>query len=488
MTAPAASAPVSISARGWGWRHGGRAAWALAELDLEIGPGERVLLLGPSGSGKSTLLAALAGVLGGDDDGERRGSLTLDGRDPRAARGRAGLVLQDPETQVILPRVGDDVAFGCENIGVPRQQIPGRVAEALETVGLRVALSGLTGALSGGQKQRLALAGVLAMRPGLLLLDEPTGQLDPEGAASVRAAVARAAERTGATVVVVEHRVAPWLEIVDRVVVLGATGAVRADGPATAVLAAQGESLARQGVWVPGHDPQVGAPRAVDAPPLLEADRLVIGRDARPVRTIDGLTIAPGVLTTLEGANGSGKTTLALTLGGLIPPVGGRLAATAPLRGDLAAEPVRWRSRDLLTRIGSVFQSPQHQFIRPTVRDELAVGPRALRLPEAAVLARVTELLERLGLQRLADANPFTLSGGQQRRLSVGGVLAAAPRVVVLDEPTFGQDALTWASLVGLLVDTVESGTAVVAATHDAGLQALAGQVVRLGDRVEAAA
>src|SRR5579875_1487625 len=177
--------PVAVRARGWGWRHAGRRPWALDSLDLELEPGERVLLLGPSGSGKSTLLAALAGVLA-DDQGESHGTLALDGRPPRSHPGRAGLVLQDPQSQVILPRVGDDAAFGAENLGVPAAEVRRRVDAALAAVGLAVPLDTVATRLSGGQQQRLALAGVLAMRPGLLLLDEPTANLDPGGVIAVR--------------------------------------------------------------------------------------------------------------------------------------------------------------------------------------------------------------------------------------------------------------------------------------------------------------
>jgi energy-coupling factor transport system ATP-binding protein len=169
----------------------------------------------------------------------------------------------------------------------------------------------------------------------------------------------------------------------------------------------------------------------------------------------------------LTGPNGSGKTTLALTLGGLIPPAAGEVRASAGLAEGAGPLPIHWRSRELLTRIGSVFQTPEHQFLAPTVREELELGPRTLKLSDTAVSSRAEELLERLGLDTLAAANPFTLSGGQKRRLSVGAVLATRPRVLVLDEPTFGQDALTWAALVELLEELRSEGTAVVAATHD---------------------
>ena len=156
-TSPASPRPVAVRIDGWGWRHGSRRAWALRDIDLQIGAGERVLLLGASGSGKSTLVRAIAGVLG-TDEGESEGSVRLDGSPPSAARGSAGLVLQDPDSQVVLARVGDEVAFGCENLGVPREEIWSRVREALDLVGLDVPLDHSTTALSGGQKQRLALA------------------------------------------------------------------------------------------------------------------------------------------------------------------------------------------------------------------------------------------------------------------------------------------------------------------------------------------
>lgn len=254
--------PAAISAEGWGgWRHAGRAQAAIHGLDIRIEPGgERVLLLGPSGAGKSTLLHALAGgVLGGDeeDDSDETGSLLIDGVAPREQRGRAGLMQQDPETQVVLSRVGDDVAFGAENLAVPRDEIWSRVHEALDDVGLRTAAGGglaldhPTVALSGGQKQRLALAGILAMRPGLILLDEPTANLDPAGVLEVRDAVGRCLDKTGATLVVVEHRVSVWKDLVDRIVVLqpgsaagsstaagtgNAAGGVLLDGPPDQVL------------------------------------------------------------------------------------------------------------------------------------------------------------------------------------------------------------------------------------------------------------
>lgn len=460
--------PASVEARGWGWRHASRTAWALHDLSLRIEPGERVLLLGASGSGKSTLLHALAGVLGGHEEGDFAGELLIDGSPPDSARGRAGLVLQDPDAQVILARVGDDVAFGCENLGVPRTQIWPRVREALDRVGLDVALDRSTSALSGGQKQRLALAGVLAMRPGLVLLDEPTANLDPAGVAEVRGAVADLLEDEGSTFVVVEHRVEVWLPLVTRVVVL-ADGAVIADGDPGTVLRAEGPELARRGVWVPGIPPRMPpAPARAPGDALLQARDLAVERvRGTPVASGIGLDVRAGSALAITGPNGAGKSTLGLTLAGLLPPASGTLVASAALAGGAGESPIRWRSRELLTRIGAVFQDAEHQLLARTVGEELEVGPVALGMGAAERSALVDDLLARLRLDHLARANPFTLSGGEKRRLTVAAALATRPRVLMLDEPTFGQDARTWGELVGLLAELRDEGSAIVVVTHD---------------------
>src|SRR6478735_4282726 len=522
--------PAAVTARGWGWRHAGRTRPAVSGLDLDIRPGERVLLLGPSGAGKSTLLHALAGVLGDGASGasgdpgdpgdaentDETGSLLIDGAAPRAQRGRAGLVQQDPETQVVLSRLGDDVAFGAENLAVPAAEIWPRVREALDDVGLgQLPLDHPTAALSGGQKQRLALAGILAMRPGLLLLDEPTANLDPAGVLEVRNAVERCLDKTGATLVVVEHRVGVWKDLVDRIVVLqpgsATDSAVLIDGPPDRVLAEARDMLIGAGVWVPGYVPatRMRTPARGEGQILLTADALAVSRE-RPRRTglRDGFrTIAPrpvqsgvsvrvraGEALTITGQNGTGKSTLALTLAGLLRPVAGTVSATAALSSPATGrssgrsadrlsrgagpDPYRWKAQQLIARIGTVFQEPEHQFVTGKVLDELMFGPRNLGRGEE----RVDELLERLRLRDLVDANPYTLSGGEKRRLSVATVLAAHPQVLVLDEPTFGQDANTWAELASFLSELLDAGTAVVSVTHDAEFsQVLGGAELTLG-------
>lgn len=480
MPEPTPTAPVRVEARGWGWRHAGRGSWAVTDATFTIEPGERVLLLGASGAGKSTLLAGLAGVLGGADEGDATGELLLDGLAAPQQRGRAGLVLQDPDSQVVSARVGDDVAFGCENLAVPRDEIWPRVRAALDAVDLRVPLDRRTEQLSGGQRQRLVLAGILAMQPGLLLLDEPTANLDPQGVAEVRGAVARAVEDRRTTLVVVEHHVEIWADLVDRVIVLG-PGGVLADGVPDQVFAAQGASLAAAGVWVPGIALPTPLAPAGPAEAVLSAHDLTVGYDrARPVRTFDSLALERGRSTVITGPNGAGKSTLAMTLAGLLAPLAGAVEAAsdlaAPRRRGAEANPARWRSRELLTRIGTVFQTPEHQFVAATVRAELAIGLQALKLPAAVVDERVDELLERLRLARYAEAHPFTLSGGEKRRLSVATVLATGPQVLILDEPTFGQDAATWRELVALVAQLRADGHTIVSITHDAAYIATLGE------------
>ena len=454
---------------GWGFRHASRHAWAVRDVDLTIAPGERVLLTGASGAGKTTLLHALAGLLG-PDTGEAEGTAAVDGRLPHLARARTAIVFQDPDSQLVMTRAGDDVAFGLENVGTPPGEIWPAVDRALAAVAFPYGRDRATAALSGGQKQRLVLAGALAGRPGLLLLDEPTAQLDPTGAALVREAAARAVADRGTTLVVVDHDAEQWLPLVDRVVELLPDGGTREHGPG----------------WTP-------APLRLPVRVPHTAGALLLRADAAgythrgstlPALVPTDVTLRAGRTLAITGPNGTGKSTLALLLAGLRGPTTGRIAAAPALTAGLRRpeRPLhRWPADELVCRIGTVFQQPEHQFLTGRVRDELALGPLRAGSGDAAAHRLADELLERLGLATLAEANPFTLSGGQQRRLSVATALATRPAVVVLDEPTFGQDRDTWAELVALLAEQQDEGRALVLVTHDAAVVgALADDVLEL--------
>ena len=480
------AAPARVEARGWGLRHPGRKAWALRGVDLVVEPGERVLLLGPSGSGKSTLLTALAGLIDPSGGALTEGTLVVDGLDPRDARDRTGLLLQDPETQIVMGRAGDDVAFGLENRCVPTEGIWPRVDAALAAVEFPYGRDRSTGALSGGELQRLALAGILALRPGMLMLDEPTANLDPENAAEVRDVLARVLDRTGATMLLVEHRVDEAVALVDRVVVLQAGGGVVADGPPRDVFRERGNELAAAGVWVPARPPAAPAPHARPSPETLVIAEAVAYRF--PGSTVDAVAgveirVRSAEAIAIVGHNGSGKSTLAMLLAGLLPPRAGSVVAGEALLAGHGHEPLAsWPARELVRHVGTVFQDPEHQFLARSVRGELLIGPLRAGVDPPEADRRADELLDRLHLAHLAEANPFTLSGGEKRRLSVATALATAPALLVLDEPTFGQDRRTWGELLELLAGLRDAGRGVCFVTHDrAFANALADRTFRLG-------
>ncbi len=491
-----------VAVRGLRWTPLGAAPPVLDGVDLEVGAGERVLLVGASGSGKSTLLRAIAGVLDALEPGDVAGEVLVDGRPARGGDGRVGLLLQDPADARVAGTVGRDVAFGPENLGVPREEIPRRVAAALEAVEFPYGPAHPTVALSGGEAQRLALAGVLALRPGVLLLDEPTSMLDAASAEGVREAVAGAQEATGATLIVVEHRLDGWVGRVDRLVVLGAGGRVVADGPVREVLGRRGAELAATGVWVPGF----AAPDPLDVPAALcapcapgLAGELVAARDVDVIRSsrrglrvvrgergaaraLAGVSAAvdAGALVALRGRSGAGKSTLLGVLAGLDAPTRGEVRVHEGLGGPPL--PLhRWRSRELARVIGWVPQRAEQAIVStPTVRDCVLATPRALGESEALARERADGLLEVLGLGQAGDRQPYHLSGGELRRLAVATGLAHGPALLALDEPTVGQDRQTWSAVAGAVRAARAGGAGVVAATHDDLLTLLADDVVAL--------
>lgn len=524
----------------WGYRHASRRAFAVRGLDLTIKAGQRVLLLGASGIGKSTILSGAAGLIGNDfvaknsaksqqttlvedaDGGVSEGCVLVDGVPVRRARGRVGLVLQDPDAQAIFQRLGDNVAFGPENMNVPRSEIWDRVRKSLKEVGLDgLQLHRSTSHLSGGQMQRLALAGALAMQPSVLLLDEPTANLDPDGTQQIVGAVRAVLDSTHATMVLVEHHAEPWIDMIDRVVVLGLENDEAANGKAAnnetvhdddiacaassrTVIVADGtpdEVFNRTdldfedlGIWLPerykknvkssANESSVSnssanaessekyyencSPAEGYGEVLLSTKDLAISHNSEPIARHINLEFKAGQITALVGANGAGKSTLSLTLAGLLPAVSGEVVASDALaQGTNGTDPMKWKSPDLAKRISYVFQNPEHQFACGSVLDEVMLGP--LRTGVSADEARVKaqELLKRFRLARYAKANPYTLSGGEKRRLTVAASLAAAPRVLILDEPTFGQDRKTWLQIIRLIASLRSEGVSIIVVTHD---------------------
>jgi energy-coupling factor transport system ATP-binding protein len=345
-----------------------------------------------------------------------------------------------------------------------------------------------TSALSGGEGQRLALAGALALRPGLLLLDEPAAMLDHATAATVREAVLAVVRETGCTLVVVEHRMAPWLDHVDRLVVLSDDGHLLADGAPGSVVSEHAAALAGLGIWLDDVAPvtPVSAPARAQEPgrPLLTATALVgrpMGwRSASPAALVGPFDtqVRAATVTAVTGPSGAGKSTALGLLAGLSTPAAGSLVADAAWCPRRERRPHRWRSRELAQRIAWLPQLPEHAVVAGTVREEVMVTSRALGLDAGSAASRADELLGRLGLTALADRDPHHLSGGEQRRLGLAAALAHRPDLLLLDEPTVGQDRLTWLAVLAAVTDAVAEGAAVAVATHDTELLAAIGGAV----------
>jgi len=485
------------------------------DVTFDIDAGEVVLLLGPSGSGKSTLTLALNGLIPHALPTAMIGTVEAGGIDTASAptatlSTRVAMVFQDPDAQIVTGSVYDEVAFGPENLRLPLDVVESRVEEALRRVGLWERRTVNPDHLSGGGRQRLAIAGALAMGSPLIVLDEPTANLDAQGIDDVYAALAEVVAAGDRAILLVEHNLDAAMSFVTRTIVLDREGRVAFDGPAAEIIRENADELVRMGVWLPAAtltalrlrgqgftlDPLPLSPQELavalegqpvsslpssqttsssrttssasttksDATtrvePIIRARGLTVRRRRAEILHSVDLDLAPGSLTAIVGANGAGKTTLIQALAGVVPPPRGQVSVDG-------IDPGTASPRDLAARIGFVFQNPEHQFIAPTVFDELAHGLRLRHVPDAEITARVDEMLTRFGLEHKTDVHPFLLSGGEKRRLSVGTALITRPRVLALDEPTFGQDRARAAELLDLLQELRADGTTILIVTHD---------------------
>jgi energy-coupling factor transporter ATP-binding protein EcfA2 len=451
-----------------------------------------LLVVGPSGSGKSSLGLAIAGLIPTDIPGTISGELAVAGADPRTSpRGevarRVGLVFQDPGSQIAMERVEDDVAFGLENRAWPREAMAARVPEAIAEAGLGGLERRRANRLSGGQQQRLALAGVLAARPGIVVLDEPTANLDPRGAASFFERLRALRAERATTIVLVEHHVDAAWPLADLVLALGPEGAPIDVGSPDEVLRRSGDRMAEAGIWLPaGAGRSVGAPSTrvpaaragaqASTPPAVSATDLGFEYErAAPVLEGIDLALTAGERVALVGDNGSGKSTLGRLLVGLLRPTRGGI-----LLGG--RDPAGLPAKELARRAGYVFQDPEAGFLTDTVGDEIMLG---LEPPERATAPTLMARLH-LPLETFGARSPYRLSGGEARRLSLACTLVRRPGLLVLDEPTFGQDRLGYDGLLEILRERLDDGVCLVAATHDQRLVAdIASRVVELdGGRI----
>jgi energy-coupling factor transport system ATP-binding protein len=407
---------------------------ALRDVSLEIEPGEVVALLGPSGSGKSTLLRAFAGLVPHFHGGRFEGRVEIDGRDTRSVRpaelaGTVASVFQDPEEQIVLSRVIREVAFGLENIGIAAEDILGRAHEALAAVGSEHLADRPVAELSGGELQRVCLASAVALRPKLLLLDEPTSQLDPGAAGAFLEHVAG----LGIAVLVSDHRPRRVLEHADRVVFLDG-GRVRLDATVSAAKDWLGEN---RPIWLGAF---TNGRVAVQTEPVCCLDGVQFAyRAGLPVVENVDLELYRGEIVALAGANGTGKTTIAKLAAGLLAPDSG----TAELRG----------------RAAMLLQDPTRYSIRERADEEVAVGVQGDR-------ARARNALGALGLAGMEGRHPRDLSSGERERLALASVLVIDPDLLVLDEPTRGVDPQRKAELAELLYAGADR-RATLLVTHD---------------------
>jgi energy-coupling factor transport system ATP-binding protein len=480
----------AIAIHGLSCRYEGSERPALADVDWELSPGELAVVMGATGAGKSTLVRCLTRIVPCFLPGEVSGELELLGESIGARRvgelaGTVGMVFQDFEAQLFSTDVTQEMVFALEHTGVPPDEMPARVARALATVGLEGFEGRDPTTLSGGEKQRLAIAGLLALRPPVMLLDEPTTDLDPVGRAEVLRVLA-ALRAEGLTLVVVEHDAAAAVDADvllllrdGRIVARGAPARLFADVETCAAAGVQAPDVCRVfaalGLPDPPLDVAVAAARLraaglVPVPPATQPVRRVapavievegLGHrypDGREALAGVSVSIGRGEFVALVGRNGSGKTTLAKHLNGLLAPTVGRVVLDG---ADLGGQPLERVAR----RVGYVFQDPDHQLFAATVVEEVAFGPATLGLAAAEVEARVARVLAAVDLDQ-RDADPFLLDKGARQRLAVAAVLALDPEVVVLDEPTTGLDSVEQRRMLELLRRLHAEGRTIVVITH----------------------
>jgi energy-coupling factor transporter ATP-binding protein EcfA2 len=434
-------------------RYVSRQTPAIKDVSFSLAAGQIVLIAGASGSGKTTLLRCINGLIPRSYKADVSGGILLNGEDysgrPLAEVSQVvGTVLQDPERQILGAYVRNEVAFGLENLGLPRDEIARRIDETLEYLGIDALQHRETFSLSGGEKQKVALAGVLAMRPTVLALDEPLANLDSASAHDALALIRRLADE-GKAILIIEHRVEDVLGVKPDQVMYLENGEVTYAGSAEGLM----QTADYRSVKLPapvvidrargahaGSAPAPGPSARPDARALVEFEGVSFHYPEGPpvLRQVD-LTIREGDLIGVLGPNGAGKTTLVKHAIGLLRPTEGRVL--------LEGEDSRSLTIAKMARvIGYVFQSPRHMLFAPTVAEELAFGPRNLGIPAEQIEENTRQALAVVHLSSEIDRPPLALSFGQQKRVSIAAILAMRSSILVMDEPTAGQDYANYMS------------------------------------------
>lgn len=444
----------------------------LSHITLSINQGEKVLILGPSGSGKSTLISALAGIIPEHLEAEVSGEVFC--------RKDAGVMFQDPDSQFCMLHVDEEIAFSLENRSIPRNEMDQMISELMDKVGLMVDKKTPIETLSGGMKQRLALACLLALEPEVIFFDEPTAQLDPAGRNEIFVLLNQLAQKTNHTMVFVEHVLDGCIEWMDRVIILNEQGSIIGDGQPKEMLLNFKNEMKEAGIWLPKLFPHKweevvqneAHPLSIklanlkktkplkDGEILLRTEHVEIGYGKKTIVSDIDIKIHKGEWISIVGENGSGKSTFLKSLIRLEPIKKGKILFQN-------TELKKWPERELYEKAGFVFQNPELQFITDTVFEEVAFGGRQRNWPEELIHTKTNQLLEEFGLESHQNAHPFTLSLGQKRRLSVATMLLFDQDLLLLDEPTFGQDEKTANELIQRLKERQDQGTTIVMVTHD---------------------
>jgi energy-coupling factor transport system ATP-binding protein len=476
----------------------------LQDISFRLPEAALALVVGPSGAGKSTLLRCLNGLVPHFNGGTLTGDLQVAGLNPVLAAPQVmsrhvGFVFQDPEAQFVMNQVEDEIAFALENAAMPPQEMRLRVEEVLDMLELAPLRQRRLETLSGGERQRVAIAAALAFRPQVLVLDEPTSQLDPQSAEDVLQALTRLNTDLGLTVVLAEHRLERVLPFVDQVLYLpgAAGGGVMAGTPDEVLphvpLVPPLIQVARGLDWRPlpltikeglrfsrpmrEKLPQAAAgeaPRALSvSEPFLRAAGLEAGYDGSPVLRGADLAVASGEIAVLMGRNGSGKTTLLKALAGLVRPQAGRVTVAGE-------ETAKMDVADICRRVGYLPQDPNALLFADTVMDELRTTLGNYGLTEETAPIPPMLLLERLGLDGLAERYPRDLSAGERQRVALAAITVTQPGGLLLDEPTRGLDYETKVGLARLLRGWRDEGMAVLLVTHDVEFAALVADRVLL--------
>jgi energy-coupling factor transport system ATP-binding protein len=447
------------------FKYKGTKTFALVDISWSLNPGECAVIMGPSASGKTTLCRCLNGLIPQALEGTLTGDIVVAGKDVSFFRTQTlakdvGFVMQDPESQIVGRTVFEDLAFGPRNLLVPAREIEKRIPEVLSQVGLAGYENRFAADLSGGEKQRLAIAGILAMEPSILVLDEPASELDPAGRADLYFHLDRLRKSKGLTLVIVEQKIEGIQSMVDRVLILE-----------KGMVTNQGQPEHLKDLWSqPGIQPLIsiqtmGSPPR-DMPACLEVNHLNFGyTSAAPVLKDINLSVYPRDFMALMGHNGAGKTTLVKHLNGLIPCGAGTILFEGK---DIN----KFKTKDLARSVGFIFQNPDHQIFENSVEKEIAFGLVNMGSSREEIARTVDETLEKTGLEPFRHLHPFTLGKGMRQMIAVAAIVALSPRVLVVDEPTTGLDAAGSNLIMDLIHRLHCNGTAIVLITHDLSLAA----------------